>query len=214
MPDLLEESSLRYPFIPGRRKPINDEKGLNSIFWLSRTPLLPWTDLSYGLPMNLVSILFSRQSLLQMLLIFSGVAVMALLSAIVDWTRRKHWLFPPSKAKSTHQMGILSRTSSDLTFQGNFIAVELSLPQSGNTSPSHRRKKRSDIYVDALKCAKYQRVCTDSCYHKVLLSYYDNHRLYTAAQGSWYDGISSKMSHLLLLVWMLIDFLPKYQAQF
>lgn len=31
---------------------------------------------------------FSRQSLLQILLIFCGVAVMALLSAIVDWTRR------------------------------------------------------------------------------------------------------------------------------
>lgn len=164
--------------------------------------------------MNVVSVLFSRQSLLQMLLIFSGVAVMALLSAIVDWTRRKRWLFPPSKAKSTHQMGILSRTSSDLTFQGNAILVDLSLPQSGNTPPAHRRKKRWDIYVDALKCAKYQRVCTDSSYHKVLLSYNDNHHLYTAAQASWYYGISSKMSYLLLLVWMLIDLLPKYQAQF
>lgn len=42
--------------------------------------------------LNPVLVLFSRQSLLQILLIFSGVAVMALLSAIVDWTRRKYWL--------------------------------------------------------------------------------------------------------------------------
>lgn len=108
-------------------------------------------------------------------------------------------------------MGILSRTSSDLTFQGSFIVVDLWLPQSGNAPPFHRRRKRSDICVDALKCAKYQRVCT--LVAVTTKSYYLITTIitfYTDAQGSWYYG----MSHLLLLVWMLIDLLPKYRALF
>lgn len=62
VPDLLEESSLRYLFVP----------------YFSFPADLCCCELTF------VFVPFPRQSLLQMLLLFAGVAVMALLSAIVD----------------------------------------------------------------------------------------------------------------------------------
>lgn len=58
---------------------------------------------------SLYPLLFCRQSVLQILLIFCGVAVMALLSAIVGWAWRKFWdaacqtptLHNPGKSYST-----------------------------------------------------------------------------------------------------------------
>lgn len=58
---------------------------------------------------SLYPLLFCRQSMLQILLIFCGVAVMALLSAIVGWAWRKFWDAPyqtltlrnPGKSYST-----------------------------------------------------------------------------------------------------------------
>uniref|UniRef100_H2V4W9 Zinc transporter ZIP13 n=1 Tax=Takifugu rubripes TaxID=31033 RepID=H2V4W9_TAKRU len=62
VPDLLEESSLRYLFVP----------------YFSFPADLCCCELTF------VFVPFPRQSLLQMLLLFAGVAVMALLSVIVD----------------------------------------------------------------------------------------------------------------------------------
>lgn len=139
--------------------------------------------------------MLSRQSLLQILLIFSGVAVMALLSAIVDWGLH---IADSIKYQNSARGGNSARTSSDLKFliQGNFFLVDSQFHQASNTSPFQKIEKICwlDIYLDAFKCAKSKcrKVCMDS---------WQSYHLYMAAPGSWRYGISQFL--FLLLVRML-----------